>query len=131
MPSINRHFKREGWLMAAVVLGPIALGLIAAVLVPWFSGGHEPAKVAGSGSVDSPAAAIAVSRQAWLSIYQKTGHGAFKRENTAQFEPYSATLEDGVWIVRGTVAATYRGEVLVTRVRRGDGSTAATAEIVK
>jgi hypothetical protein len=35
MSSINRHFKFKGWLMLAVLLVPIALGIIAAIVVPY------------------------------------------------------------------------------------------------
>ena len=34
MPSINRLFKLEGWLPFAVLLGMLALGLIAAFVLP-------------------------------------------------------------------------------------------------
>jgi hypothetical protein len=31
MPSINRHFKLEAWLMAALGLVPLAVGIVAAI----------------------------------------------------------------------------------------------------
>jgi hypothetical protein len=34
MASINRQFKFEGWLMAATILLPLAVGLLAAVVAP-------------------------------------------------------------------------------------------------
>ncbi|MBH2017698.1 MAG: hypothetical protein I8H88_14585 [Burkholderiales bacterium] len=35
MRSINRHFKAESWLMLALFLVPIALGLLAIVALPY------------------------------------------------------------------------------------------------
>ena len=124
MRSINRHFRLEGWLMVGVFLAPFALGIIAALVLP--------ALVApGKNSVDSPDAAIAASRQAWRSISEKTSQSSFSPASTARFEPYSATLEDGAWVVRGTAAAGYRGEILVTRVRQGDGTVEVRSEAIK
>ena len=124
MSPINRHFRREGWLMICVFLAPFALGIIAALVLPAFV-------TPGKNSVDSPDAAIAASRQAWRSVSEKTSQSPFNPASTARFEPYSATLEDGAWVVRGTVAAGYQGEILVTRVRQADGSVELTSELIK
>jgi hypothetical protein len=124
MKSINRHFRLESWLMVGTFLGPLALGFMAALVLP-------AVLAPGKNSVDSPDAAIAASRQAWRSISEKTSKSPFNPASTTRFEPYSATLEDGVWVVHGTVAAGYRGEILITRVRQSDGAVELTSELIK
>lgn len=73
-------------------------------------------------SVNDPKAAIEAARQSWLQIYEKTHVAAYGAESTKKFEPYTAELKDGCWIVRGTVAHGYQGETLKTTVRHSDGS---------
>ena len=41
---------------------------------------------------------------------------------TLTFEPYTATLKDGIWTVKGTIPPGYHGYTLVTSVRAADGS---------
>lgn len=36
MNSINRHFKREAAILWAVFLGPLLLGILVALVLPWF-----------------------------------------------------------------------------------------------
>ncbi len=73
-------------------------------------------------AVTTPEEAISRARTAWDSIYEKSRwRVVYSKENTAKFEPYTATLEDGTWIVRGTVPRGYHGELLETRVRQKDG----------
>ena len=83
-----------------------------------------------SASNDAPVttadAAILSAKQAWQSIYEKNGSPAYSKESAAKFEPYTATLKDGVWHVRGTVPSGYQGETLETTVRQSDGSVSVT-----
>lgn len=83
-----------------------------------------------SASNDAPVAsanaAIMSARQAWQSIYEKNRSAAYSKESAAKFEPYTATLKDGVWHVRGTVPPGYHGETLETTVRQSDGSVSVT-----
>jgi hypothetical protein len=85
------------------------------------SASNNPAPVA------SADAAILSARQAWQSIAEKKGSSSvYSKESAAKFEPYTATLKDGVWHVRGTVPPGYRGETLDTTVRQSDGSVSVT-----
>ena len=81
-----------------------------------------PTPVSGSVKVPTAEEAIAKARDAWGSIYDKTGHAIYSEESTAQFEPYTATLENGVWTVRGTIPAGYSGNTLVTTICQSDGA---------
>ena len=72
--------------------------------------------------ITTPEAAIAVAKAAWPTIYEKTHYPAYSGKETARFEPYTATLVDGVWIVKGTIPAGYRGPTLVTKVRVSDAT---------
>ena len=55
------------------------------------------------------------------SVYEKTQHrGVGSPADIAQFEPYNATLKDGVWHVEGTIPSGYHGSVPVTSVCRND-----------
>jgi len=77
---------------------------------------------ASDGPVNTAEEAVARAKTAWLSVSEKASwHVAYSKENTAKFEPYTATLENGVWVVRGTVPSGYRGEMPVARVRQNDG----------
>ena len=72
--------------------------------------------------VATPDAAIAAAKAAWVGIYDKTQRPEYSPGETNKFEPYTATLSNGTWTVKGTVARGYRGETLVTTVRASDGS---------
>ena len=77
---------------------------------------------ASDGAVNTSEQAVAHAKTAWASVGEKANwHAVYSKENTAKFEPYTATLENGVWVVRGTVPTGYRGEMLETRVRQSDG----------
>jgi hypothetical protein len=79
------------------------------------------------GPVLTSAEAVSRAKSAWKSIYEKNRQRAvYSEESTAKFEPYMATLKDGVWHVRGTVPRGYRGEILETTVRERDGSVSVT-----
>ena len=67
-------------------------------------------------------AAVASARISWESVYDKTHYPVFSKAETAKLEPYTATLKEGVWTVRGTIPPGYRGYTLVTTVRVSDGT---------
>jgi len=75
--------------------------------------------------------AIAHAKAAWAAIHEKDRNG----ETTApayiaRFEPYSATLKDGVWHVQGTVPAGFHGQVPVMSVCRNDeGASAGSIDV--
>jgi hypothetical protein len=71
--------------------------------------------------VTSEVAAIAAAKSAWESIRDKSNLPVYRNEEAKRFEPYSATLKDGVWTVRGTIPAGYHGQTLVTTVRQDNG----------
>ena len=74
-------------------------------------------------AVSTPEAAVAAARDAWESISSKaTSADSFKRESVARFEPYTATLTDGVWYVTGTIPAGYHGRMPKALVCESDGS---------
>jgi hypothetical protein len=65
---------------------------------------------ASDGPVNTAEEAVARAKTAWASVSEKASwHVAYSKENTTKFEPYRATLENGVWVVRGTVPSGYRG----------------------
>jgi hypothetical protein len=70
--------------------------------------------------------AIARARAAWREVVEKRSPAptpTFAEENLARFEPFTATLSDGIWEVRGTIPPGYRGYVPEASVRQGDGFT--------
>ena len=86
----------------------------------------------GNGAVTTAEEAISRARAAWKSIADKTTWRAvYSKENTAKFEPYTATLQDGTWVVRGTVPPGYHGELLETRVSQKDGQVSVEVTEVK
>ena len=65
--------------------------------------------------------AIAHAKGAISSVYDKGAHSALgSPADIARFEPYMATLKDGVWHVEGTIPAEYHGPVPITSVCRND-----------
>lgn len=79
--------------------------------------------VIASESVETPEAAIAAAKQAWESIYDEASwNHVYSKEIRRKFEPYTAVLQNDVWIVRGTNPPGYKGRVLETSVRKSDGS---------
>jgi hypothetical protein len=77
--------------------------------------------VEGPGASRAAEAAIASARAAWTSIHEKTSSSdVYSPANMAKFEPYTATLNDGVWQVRGTVPPGYLGFVPITSVCKND-----------
>jgi hypothetical protein len=84
--------------------------------------------VLASDSVKTPEAAIAAAKQAWGSIHDKASRSdIYSKESTRKFEPYTAVLKNGVWIVTGSIPPGYKGTVLETHVRESDGSVSVNA----
>ena len=83
-------------------------------------------------AVTTPEQAITSARQAWKSIHEKASwHAVYSEESTSRFEPYAAVLEDGIWVVRGTIAPGYRGETVESTVRQSDGSVSVKVVVVE
>jgi hypothetical protein len=101
------------YLPAARRRGRYGLPVSVIALAIWAS---TPAALAcpphsGTPAVPTADLAIAAAREAWDSIYEKARwHSELSRESTARFEPYTAILTDGVWLVRGTIPPGYHGE---------------------
>lgn len=76
--------------------------------------------------------AVAEAKKAWDLIYQKNSWSpVYSKSSTSRFEPYSAILENAIWIVRGTIPDKYTGEILETNVRQIDGQVFVKVVIVK
>lgn len=101
------------------------LRLLCAVAVLTFlaAGCNKPEP---AGAVTTANSAIAKARQGWKSVHSKTRYEAYSDENIRRFEPFTATLADGVWTVTPTVPAGYSGEIPVATVRQIDGGTSVT-----
>ncbi len=69
--------------------------------------------------VTTPEAAIIAARLSWKSIDAKHNFQSpvYNEREIAKFEPYTATLVQGEWIVKGTIPANFRGHTLETTVR--------------
>ena len=67
--------------------------------------------------------ALAKANAAWADVYTGRAEDAYSPKNIRRFSPYTATLEDGVWVVRGTAAADVHGLMPSARVRADDGVT--------
>jgi len=73
-------------------------------------------------SVSTPAAAVAKAKASWASVYAKTRYPGYDATNVARFEPYTAELRDGTWIVSGTVRpGTTSADTPQARIRQDDG----------
>ena len=75
-----------------------------------------------SSPIGTAAEAIEAARSAWAEVFEKTHVSGFSKEDWARFEPYSATLENGLWILTGTVPANCPGQAYLTTVRASDGA---------
>src|SRR5207253_607877 len=67
--------------------------------------------------------ALAKANAAWSSTYSKTADRAFSEQNIRRFAPYSATLENGIWIVRTTAPSERHGRAPQADIRADDGVT--------
>lgn len=73
------------------------------------------------GAIGAAAEAIEAAKSAWAEVFDKTQVSDFSKEDWARFAPYSATLENGVWILTGTLPTNYSGQTYLTTVRAADG----------
>ena len=90
----------------------------------------NPPSSGGRVAVSTPEAAVAAAKDAWDSIAAKaTWHDTYKRENRARFEPYRATLTNGVWHVVGRIPADFHGRSPKALVCESDGSVEAEESI--
>jgi len=79
-------------------------------------------------SVSTPAAAVAVAKASWASVYAKTPHDVFGPTNVARFEPYTAELRDGTWFVSGTMSpGASATDMRHARIRKSDGAASVSA----
>jgi hypothetical protein len=68
-------------------------------------------------------AAVAHAKGAFASTYEKNPSSyPYSPTNIAKFEPYTATLRNGVWHIDGTVPAGYHGSVPAVSICRNDGA---------
>jgi hypothetical protein len=67
--------------------------------------------------------ALAKAHASWAALFAQRADETFSPGNIRRFAPYTATLENGVWIVRGTVPADVHGTMPAARVRADDGVT--------
>jgi hypothetical protein len=67
--------------------------------------------------------ALAKANAAWAALYTKRGEETFSPRNIQRFAPYTATLENGVWVVRGTLPSGLHEPMPSARVRAVDGVT--------
>jgi hypothetical protein len=74
----------------------------------------------GEGASKDAEAAIAHAKAAWAAIHDKTHDETSAPDYLVRFEPYSATLKDGVWHVQGTITPDFHGYAPVMSVCRND-----------
>jgi hypothetical protein len=67
--------------------------------------------------------ALAKASAAWATVYTQRADETFSSGNIQRFSPYTATLHDGVWLVRGVAAADVHGRMPAARVSASDGTT--------
>jgi len=67
--------------------------------------------------------ALAKANAAWAGLYSQRADDTFSPPHIRRFAPYTAVLENGVWIVRGTAPAEFHGSMPGARVRESDGVT--------
>ena len=90
----------------------------------------RPASPGKGVAVSTPEAAVAAAKDAWESISSKaTWVETYKRASVAKFEPYTATLMDGVWYVVGTIPLGYHGRMPKALVCESDGSVEASESV--
>ena len=65
--------------------------------------------------------ALAMAHKAWASVFSKTASETYSADNVRRFEPYTATLDDGVWIVRGHVTDGVHGVAPDAHITQADG----------
>ena len=66
---------------------------------------------------------MAKAHAAWAALYAERADVVFSPQNVQRFAPYTATLEDGTWVVRGTPPPDSRDPMPAARIRAEDGAT--------
>ena len=64
MPSISQHFKRESWVMLGFVAGPLLLGILAAMVMPYWLHEADVKRCVGSGGKYDEERQVCVSESA-------------------------------------------------------------------
>lgn len=72
-------------------------------------------------------AAIVRAKANWAAIHEKAQNHESDPTYLARFEPFSATLKDGVWHVQGTVPAGFHGRVPVMSLCKNDEGASASS----
>jgi hypothetical protein len=67
--------------------------------------------------------ALAKAHSSWAAVFAQRADETFSPGSLQRFWPYTATLENGVWTVRGTVPADFHGSTPEARIRAADGVT--------
>jgi hypothetical protein len=70
--------------------------------------------------------AIAHAKGTWAGIHYKTHSEKDSPAYLGKFEPYTATLRDGVWHVQGTVPSDFHADAPVMSLCRNDEGETAT-----
>jgi hypothetical protein len=91
------------------------------LLVPLFGACTRPA--APPERVIHEERALAKANAAWSSVFTKTAEATYSAGNVRRFAPYSATLENGEWLVRTTAPADVHGRAPEADIRADDGNT--------
>jgi hypothetical protein len=76
-----------------------------------------------SPAIRTATAAIRAARESWRSLDRDVNYKSplYSKKEIAKFEPYTATLVDDVWVVRGTIPPDFHGQVIETTVQ-SDGT---------
>jgi hypothetical protein len=128
MHAISRNqFRRS------LIAAPISVAWLAAcnsasserVTVPTSDPRVGCSLAEGAGASKDAEAAVAHAKAAWAAIYDKTRDETSAAHYLARFEPYSATLQNGVWHVQGTIPPDFHGYAPVMSVCRNDEGAAA------
>jgi hypothetical protein len=83
----------------------------------------DPVKPDASPVVTTREAAVAAAKHGWESIHRKaTWNETFSKITVTRFEPYSATLNGGVWHVVGTRPRNFDGPMPEAFVCQSDGA---------
>jgi len=78
-------------------------------------------QVQGPRASNDAQSAIAHAKSTWAAIHEKDPSNEMTAPAyLAKFEPFSATLKDGVWHVQGTIPAAYHGYVPVMSICHND-----------
>jgi hypothetical protein len=118
------------WRGAKRLFGIVAIGWLAVacdsstrqrVSVPSSDPAVSCTLVEGPNASKDANAAIARAKATWASIHEKVPTNSISApEFIVRFEPYSATLKDGVWHVQGTIPPGFHGYAPVMSLCKND-----------